>query len=664
MIYRLLLFCAMCLLMMPAAAQDDALNLPADLYVLLNEGTIQRYGQGTEGLSVVSPEGEFVVDFGIAPDGNWLAYRTQDGLYRVNMRGGEPLLVDENASFPAVRGVGDTIVWSPQADAIAYTTLGGARVSLRTDTGDIGTFIVELREGVFSSLSWSPSGRYLAAEAEGHIWWIYRREGNTISLSSALPSSFGIAWADGSELYFAPQEGNLVLMNLDNQNSQTAITSGDERYHLPYKLEDGTVLAFIETELVSAEATAEAAAAANAEPVPDDDALYGIFVRKAVSPAPAQVVNETPIDLTGLRWSPGGELLAGIENGVLNLVRPETGARFQLPVNGVAYSWLPPLGEQITGLAVYHDLYFIAADGNNIAQVWRLPADGSPAQTVTASPRDVTGYALSNDGQTLAYSSLSRLWTIPLIPDVPPVPVQLAELFADRDAQPDFSADNATVAYTDGGIWIVGAVGGSPLSIAPDIRGADNLTTLRSYSNPRFAPFNSSLLLVDIVTDGNTTLGILNIQGGQVTELTDGQRFGDWMTDGRIFSYGAGLNITSETAPAQSAQILPPTTAIFDAVETEPERFQLALPAHNFQPPVLRVVDVTISSGIQGTVASGIFLSNPVLSPDGNFVAGYNYVETTDSVSRGTLALYDLMTGGQYTLQQLGPVTNVQWSPV
>ena len=64
MLRRLFLLLAMHLLTFPAAAQE-ALELPADLFVLLNDGRIQRYGVGASGVRTVTPEGAYIIDFGV-----------------------------------------------------------------------------------------------------------------------------------------------------------------------------------------------------------------------------------------------------------------------------------------------------------------------------------------------------------------------------------------------------------------------------------------------------------------------------------------------------------------------------------------------------------------------------------------------------------------------
>src|SRR5690349_11146967 len=86
-------------------AQEDGLNLPAELYTLVNDGQVERYGLGASGVSAVTPEATIVIDFGVAPDGIWLAYRTENNLMLHNMLTGEANEIEgATAGIPPFRG--------------------------------------------------------------------------------------------------------------------------------------------------------------------------------------------------------------------------------------------------------------------------------------------------------------------------------------------------------------------------------------------------------------------------------------------------------------------------------------------------------------------------------------------------------------------------------
>ena len=166
----IILLCAMVMLVAgQAVAQDDGLNLATELYVLRNIGVVERYGLGAAGVQAITPEDAYVLDFAIAPDNNWMAYRTEEGIYLMNMSTGAVSLLEATGErIPPIRGEGDSIAWSPSGDAVAYTSPFGARVAF-----NLGSSTPEFRNipnSPLLTLSWSPGGTHLAVEAENNIW--------------------------------------------------------------------------------------------------------------------------------------------------------------------------------------------------------------------------------------------------------------------------------------------------------------------------------------------------------------------------------------------------------------------------------------------------------------------------------------------------------------
>ena len=76
--YPLLILIIIALVMpaVAAQAQDDLFPLPAPLYLLTSDHVILRVDPMSGAQTQISPDGQMVADFDIAPDGAWYTYRT------------------------------------------------------------------------------------------------------------------------------------------------------------------------------------------------------------------------------------------------------------------------------------------------------------------------------------------------------------------------------------------------------------------------------------------------------------------------------------------------------------------------------------------------------------------------------------------------------------
>ena len=309
---------------------SDGFDLPTEFYVLTNEGQIDRYGLGADGIRTVTPEEAFVIDFGVAPDGEWLAYRTETALLLRNVTTeAEQTLDDTAASVPSLRGQGKTIAWAPNGNAVAITALEGGRVYFSVDNTPLssGAEVItqDLLEGAFYQFVWSPTGRFLAGEVADNVWWIYRREGTSLVLSSAILSSQGLAWASSFEAVFAPAEGGLLIMNMDAANAQTVLLDESWTYNLPVLAEDGFLKFFGRQQ---------------ADPLITEG--YGRLLGLRSGIAETSNLSDVAIELGGMQWAPEGRLLVALRDGTLSLVNPAEGTVFPLPIeNAVAYDWGP-----------------------------------------------------------------------------------------------------------------------------------------------------------------------------------------------------------------------------------------------------------------------------------------------------------------------------------
>lgn len=610
-----------------AHAQTDALNLPTALYVLLNEGVVQRYGQGTAGVQQVTPNDAFVIDFGISPDGAWIAYRTEETLTVRDLFGERETVLSTEPGFPTLRGGGHTVAWSPDGGAIATTTETGLRIYTRTTsrTPTVTDIPNDLGEQGFFEVAWSPDGAYIAGTDETGVWQIYR-DGALVSLT---PAANDLLWLSASEVAFASSEGGLVRMNLALANQQTDILPATAIYDVLVLRPNGELAAFRRPQFA--------------------EAGSGTYTRINPVEGREDVVGEVSLVLDGLGWTPDGAFAVAFEGGVLVLVNPEDGVGFTLPITGaVAYAWGAELLPAVETYPLPRSLFFLAPDNRGVAQVWQMPTDGTPPFPLTEAESRITGYDVAPTAVT--YSSNSRLW-VRRFDNTDAV--ELATLDDDIDAAPDFSADGRTIAFEDGGVWVVPVSGELPTLLAAN-------TDERTFRRPRYAP-DRNALLVDVIYEDGASTGVLDVASGELMELPFGYRNGAWLSLGRILTFAersaqtqAGVQITSVDT-LTSEVVLPETVSVRDVVTVpraggEDWRVIVGSGAP-YGPQAVSVADFRDIAGLI-PVWEGSFLQNPQLAPDGSLVAG---------TFGGQLSLLNVATGEQVVVGQWQPVSQVRW---
>jgi WD40 repeat protein len=653
MIRKLSLFAFCFVLFVSVIHAQDGLNLPTELYVLGNNGQVQRYGLGAAGISTVTPESEFVVDFGVAPDGNWLAYRTEQALTILNMFTNESSVIENGAGVPSSRGRGDTLAWSPSGDALAYTTLYGGRVYF--SASDTPVF-VDLRDSVYVSLQWSPGGNYLVAQAEPNIWWIYQRDGTNLKLISAIPSSQGLAWATPSDIIFAPEDGGLLRMDLAHANAQSVLLDNNSIYALPFMMPDGTLGVFSRKK--------------DDTTVPEGS---GQLINIVLDKLKVTPVGQSVVDLNGLRWAPGGQLMITLRGGVMALVLPATGDGFALPASdAVAYGWGTTPPESVTTLRLPSNAYFLTADTNGVVQIWRLRKDGSPLEPVTTAEADITRYALSPNERNIAFISGGKLW---LQSVTSPSGAKALVDIGQRDVRDiAFSLDGTRIAYDtvgsadspEGGIWLVATNGGDAELVLPNGSpgSAPPVYQPPFYRQPQFAPNINALLAVKGDTE-STTFTIFDL--GTKASLDAGAADDAfWLPDGRVLAYGSGIGI-GDPPPTQLVVAINPADLIHTQLASIPYparvmtgrsigngTVRLILGNASPGPHAVNVVDLRTDNGAFSSVANGGFIAAPQLSPDGTFIAGQTHAD-------GPLTFRDLQSGRQVVISEPATISQFEW---
>ncbi|MCS6836298.1 MAG: hypothetical protein NZ750_09805 [Anaerolineae bacterium] len=506
-----------------AARAQDGFDLPAELFVLGNDGQITMIGIGAQGIRQVTPrqagQPVFVVDFAVGPDGRTLAYRTLEGLFVAPLDGSDaPRTIAASASLPALRGLGQTIAWSEAADALLSTTLEGAQVHwLRTGQRQ------DIALGPLEHLVWW--GDYAALRGPGGLWWIMRRQGDSLILVSVIPQSNGMRWIDAERLLFAPPEGGLVEMDLANANAQTPRRVPQAVYH---------ILGTDERAIIFIGQTPEA-------------------VR--LSDEQGQVISQVALDVRQSWPMPDGSALLRLANGVLSLVDPLSGEAFALPLPlASAYGWgIVPSSAQLDPSLLPSPsvpVSFIAPFGG-VRQVWSW-GQGAP-QVLTPAQSDVSDYALSADGRRVAYVSEGQLWEYRIGMDEPPR--ALARLGGGYPPALAYGPDGALY-YRDeqlsgeqaqAGIWRV-PPDGAPVLFIPDEPG-------RLYLEALPAP-DVAALLINALADDLPTLFNVRADDGSLEVMAYGMAWARWLRSGQfVAAQGGSLYRFDVNQPAP--QVLP-----------------------------------------------------------------------------------------------------------
>jgi len=646
-IFRLL-FILLLGITLAVSAQSDGFDLPTDLYILLNEGMVQRYGLGAEGATTVTPEGDFVIDFAVAPDGNWIAYRTEKGITLADMNNPNQIKVlletVATADFPPLRQGGQTMTWSTDGSQLAYTTLSGVRIAFNLGTNNV-TF-TNITTTPVRHIAWSPNGTYLAVEIENNIWWIYQHINNEMILVGALPSSYGTAWYDDSKLIFAPQEGGLLVLDLGNLNEQYALRTDGQRYFLPTIRADGSLIAF-----------------ASGEDNPEETAVW-TRMSLANNIASIDEFANSPTDIRGAMWGVGGELLIALRDNQMILLVPNMNVVLPLPVGEVvAYGWGAERPPSARGIVMSQKAFFRAPDIFGVLQVWELPNDGTPPEPLTSGEEDVTAYTINPSGTILMYIQQNRLWRLPIpIPEEGAESIEITSRLGENPRDLTFSPDESQLFFTteseSGGLWVVDSMGESAPKLI--LQNEPNTT----YRHIQFAP-NVNALMVGIVHPDRPTRYIFYDPVAEATLELGNYAVAGWLPDGQVVGYiSQSTNLSSIISQLQVLNlsqdpILPVT--VWNADQARLLDFQ-PMNADRWLMITANFVPYGTEKGVLLEYADGTFsikvelgaLINPILSPDGLFIAWLTR-------PNGLLIVYDITTGERTLLQTPNGIQDFRW---
>jgi dipeptidyl aminopeptidase/acylaminoacyl peptidase len=596
-----------------------------------------------------------ISDFAVAPDRRTLAYRTGDALIVANQNGG--VLLDSDAPAPAEGAPPGSIAWSPEGTQLAYSTGTGLRLAA-TNQETPREVSVPLDGAQVGKLGWSHDGRWLAALAAptGAKAQLVLVDTQAEPLAAiVLEQYYDYLWLNDGTLWGTKAERERERF-APGLNPQPAPLANQPLIGIASPRDDGRV-AYMDFGLA-----------------PLDD--FGVLSSMNPDGSDLRVEGERSIILSGTIWAPGGRrLLVRVANEGLRISDAQSGANAPIPGTEQATlaRWAaapPPEVRDASGLQLPADLYFLVGDENSAAQVWRLPRDGGAPSRLTEELGGVVDFAVSPDGQQIAYTAGEELYVAPIGGGEKTTRARLTSADPNRAiaAQPAWSPDGTHIAYVQDGIWVVPAAGGEARQMVADERPAEPVNVLL-YQRPSWSPDGEWLLVWEQHWEGNSW-AVVNAEGGEPISIPDsGVPEAHWTPDNRILlaSSGgaytlAGLDVATPGDPSRVMELLGEDWLVQTARLREDGRIGfLATPGSFLFVPVYRPYSIQADGEDLRPESDQSFIMAPPLawSPDGKIVASVEPLACCPP--NGVLMLTYLEVGQQVQLAEPRNATQVVW---
>ncbi len=619
----------------PAHAARPA--LPAPLCALVTD-QIVCYDQQTAAPRAITPQGQRVIDYSFASDGNWLAYRADNALSLISTSGGQPgTVIDPHADPPVdIDQTLTTLAWSPDGVAIAYVTADGLRLAFPPTEHPR---YVNITDRSYRNLRFARNGNRLAAQVDDGTWSLFAVDANgaTVHRTRTIDQAAEVAWLDDNSLVVAAVSGGLYRINADGNDPPIWKVDADHFTQL-FSTSSGQILA--------------------THPDPGDmiGSAVGISADGKVT-----ALGDAKIDAR-IHWGPDGRTMLYITSGTPLLVNPATGAEDMLPIRGVTQiAWSPPLPRLVTSLPLDGDLFFLASDGNGVNQLWRLVASGSEVATqVTHEPYNVIDFAISRDKSRAAVTMGGQIVVTALDNPDPTKDILMAKLNDDLvGGQPDWRPDGQQVVYRDrDGLYLAEI---NSLATADSTRANYRPPVFQkgNYRHPRYSADGNALLVQQSDSSGQWQTVMIDLPKGGITPVKaapTSDRFA-WGPGNLVLTYGGSGNLqvghfsTPDFQPAADA-----TWQIADArfISDKSLAF-LRNVGWSSGPEAVQLYTADLGSlpkaqGLPGTIPDAM------LSPTGRFAAG---IVRSGTITQ--LIILNLQNGQKVRIVGVDDVSSVAW---
>jgi Tol biopolymer transport system component len=638
----------------PAPVLTSIWPLSSDLFYLNDAGQVWRQLlSGDESAAAVVTRLDLsVLDFAVAPGGGWLLYRTADTVAVSSLDGTSGQLLAQTGEPAGRQERGHTVAWSPDGIRLAYATADGFQVFIAGGGSDFEPLIYSAPESPLIDLGWSRDSQWLLVQRVDGSAALYSAE-PTLSLWVELGRVNSYVWLSDGRLAFAPAEGGLALLYPANLDSRTFMVPQDRQIDLLCQRSDGMLAFFVHP-----------------------DGLEGPGYLNTGNPLDASFRQEgtAPIHTSGLVWdSIGARLIGqGEEPSTAMLIDPASGARatFQTAGTPVSFVWAETPPQEVTGVSLPADLYFLAPQAG-IVQVWRLPRTGGPPQAITNATSDVTAYDISADGTQVTYTSGGAIYRLVIGTLDQTEIATLSGTGWSSTGMPAFSPTGRRIAYADGGIWVYDLeTAQSRRLVADTLPQNDSDRQVVIYDQPRWSP-DGEWLLVTVRFYEGADQALLSTAGSppQPVFLNLYNTRGRWIAEELAIVYSEGGAYSAPQVSMVGASTSPNITRLADLpvvdvrARSDGQLVLLRVPSPSpVGPTSVRLYSVA-QDGTNLQPEGGAFvLEEPVLSPEGLAIAGLVQARWNEfGVLSGRLAIANPLTGETVVIAGVLEAHDLQW---
>jgi hypothetical protein len=614
-------------------------------------------------VAAATPLDQEVIDFAVAPGGEWLMYRTHEfvSISAIYSQSGQ--IISWTSAPPPASPTHKTMAWSPDASKVAYSMTGGFEVFVPGAGPNAEPLVFTISEAPIRQMAWSDDGRWLLLWREDNSTAIYESTPD-VTLWVELGDINGYVWLRDGRLAFAPAEGGLALLDPADLESRVFMVSQDRTVSLPGQRPDGALVFFVHQGSIDQPGTLHVGD-------PDDLSFHQ--------------ESSVQVNTRFQMWNPVVTRLIGLDPDdepsrliITSGPGDSSTASFEARSTPTLFDWGDPPPQSVTGLTP-NDLCFLAPVAG-VIQIWRLPKTGEAPEVLAdvSTPLRIMMFRKWHSGCLYQWRChLSQIdWNCRSH--------QIATLnthgpIGNTSGTPAFSPSGRQIAFANRGIWIYDLDAGQTRRLVSDTIPTDpqRANEIIIYSAPEWSPDGAWLFVRAQYYEGSE-YALLATQTSspepnflsRISPEVYGSEV-QWATAEQALLFSSGGPYGRPHLTLVEPGATPTLTSLLDIPVQDAEMradgrivFLRSSGAPSVWPTSVRLYSALSSGGGLRVESRAFILERALLSPDGVMIAGLLEMRYNESgVPSGLLAIANPGTGELYVIQGVSGVQALQWAP-